>query len=304
MSPPKFEEVVVTLPRTLYSHLFGILASSVLFGIITVQTFRYYNKFPRDMLSTRFVVGLLWFMQALEIGIASHGIYDVLITSQTNIEVLVIEPWYRSYFGTHTTVSAVIVQLFFLWRYWSVSRNLPITILLTLLVAFTLGFAIFLVVRSYQFSDSALTTLEAEVWASTLWLSFSAVADAMLAIALAVEMRKQPEREPSNLLRTDSLLNQLALYGVATGAVTASAVIAELFLCSVVHIYEGLILIGLPLGSLYIATFLANLHTRSYLRATGGLESLELTSTAITPQRLQQTTDIIVSSIMVLKHDD
>ncbi|KAF8306810.1 hypothetical protein DL93DRAFT_163791 [Clavulina sp. PMI_390] len=301
MDQQTLQSIVATIAPTLYSQLFGIFIGSILLGIITVQAMLYYQKFPRDPRSTRWVVGLLWFMQAFEIGISSRGTYEVLITSQKDFNKIAIQPWYRSYFATHTTVSGFTVQMFFLWRYWSVSRNLPVTLLLSVLVAFTLAFALYIVVRSYQFPQSTLFTLEAELWPSKLWLSFSAAADAMLALALVVEMRKQH----TGYSRTDSMLNRLAIYGIATGGVTATAVIAELFMSLVAHHEEGLLLMGLPLGGVYIATFLANLHTRSALRTIMNPESIELTSA---PPRtygghLPPTTSVTVTSVVVFQRD-
>ncbi|KAF8306815.1 hypothetical protein DL93DRAFT_2232437 [Clavulina sp. PMI_390] len=312
------------LTTTLYSQLFGILIGSILLGIITVQAMLYYQKFPRDPRSTRWVVGLLWFMQAFEIGVSSRGVYEINITGQKNLKVLAVQPWYRSYFATHTTVAGFIVQLFFLSRYWSVSRNVHVTISLSLLVATTLGEIVFhcysalatltkntqagflrhavSVIRSYQFPHSPSATLAGELVASKFWLCFSATADLMLAAALAIEMR----RHHTGYSRTDSTLNRLAIYGVATGAVTATAVFAEIFMTLVAHHYEGFVLIGFPLGGLYITTFLANLHTRSALRTIIGSESYELSATAprtFGPPR-NTNTNVTVTSVIVLQRDE
>ncbi|KAF8306814.1 hypothetical protein DL93DRAFT_2088418 [Clavulina sp. PMI_390] len=70
---------------------------------------------------------------------------------------------------------------------------------------------------------------------------FQAAADVMLAAASTVEMRRQHTGYSS----TDSMLNRLAVYGVATGGVTATVVMAELFMTFVAHHYEGFTLIVL-----------------------------------------------------------
>ncbi|KAF8308671.1 hypothetical protein DL93DRAFT_2170906 [Clavulina sp. PMI_390] len=275
---------------------------SSLWGIITVQVMMYYQKFPRDPRATRWVVGLLWFMQAFDIGISSRGVYEILIQGQNDLEVLAILPWYRSYFAAHTTIAGFIVQFFFLWRYWSVSKNLYITTSLSLLVATTLAFAIFSAVRSSQFPHSALATLAGSMFASKLWLCFSATTDLMLAAALAIEMR----RHHTGYSRTDSTLNRLAIYGVATGGVTATAVFAEIFMTLVANHYEGFVLIGIPLGGLYITTFLANLHTRSALRNIISPESYQLSATAPRTFGANRTThtNVTVTSVVVLQRDE
>ncbi|KAF8306816.1 hypothetical protein DL93DRAFT_2101496 [Clavulina sp. PMI_390] len=187
---------------------------------------------------------------------------------------------YRSYFATHTSIAGFIVQLFFLSRYWFEYAGLFNPSVRTI----------------------SLATLEGELLASKLWFCFSAVTDVMLAAALAIEMRRQH----TGYSRTDSMLNRLALYGIATGGVTAAAVVAAVFMTLVAHHYEGFDLIGFPLGGLYITTFLANLHTRSALRTIIHSESLELSATAPhtfgTPR--PTNTGVLVASIVIFRRDD
>ncbi|KAF8309520.1 hypothetical protein DL93DRAFT_1760412 [Clavulina sp. PMI_390] len=86
--------------------------------------------------------------------------------------------------------------------------------------------------------------------------------DIILAVALAIEMRNRTGYSK----KTDSVLNRVAVYGVATGAVTATLVSVQLLLYVAWNLYEDLIFFGMPYGGVYIATFLANLHTRSSLK--------------------------------------
>ncbi|KAF8294529.1 hypothetical protein DL93DRAFT_2173976 [Clavulina sp. PMI_390] len=258
----------------LYNELCGILLASTLFGIFTVQSMLYYQRFPRDPPNSRWL-------------------NDLDPTSK--------QPWYRSYYVTHAPVVGFAVHLFFLSRYWSVSRNAPVTMLLGALALSTFGSALYVVFRSYQLS-SAIAVFQEELSASKLWLSFSAATDVTLAAALAVEMRRQHTG-------TDSVLNRLAIYGIATGGVTATVVVVELFMTLVAHRYEGFTLIVSPLGSLYITTFLAGLHTRWTLRTFIQPGSIELSTNVprtfgAPPQNMAVTTTSVIlwSDVHILSH--
>ncbi|KAF8319300.1 hypothetical protein DL93DRAFT_2225243 [Clavulina sp. PMI_390] len=265
MYPPYLATVKAdwSVPLTLASVLFGIWAAALLFGIITVQTYFYYKRFMRDPWYTRWLVGVLWILQGIEVGISSRASYgNLVVLPQDGFIALLKEPWYRSYCGTHGVVVAFAVQSFFLLRYWSVSRNLFVTIPLSLSVLLDFAFGVYCVWRSYRTPQSSIAALESQGWAFTVWLALAAASDVILAISLAFEMRKRRTGHH----RTDSVLNRLALYGVATGAITATVVIILLFLFVVADRVEIFLLFVIPLGAVYIVTLLSNLHLRISLR--------------------------------------
>ncbi|KAF8318117.1 hypothetical protein DL93DRAFT_2225869 [Clavulina sp. PMI_390] len=176
--------------RVLASYLFGLWSSTFLFGVITVQTFLYYKKYPKDTFYSRGLVGLLWMMQGAEAGITSYGVYTTLMSNAGLLQLL-IQPWHLSYYGTHGVLVAVMVQAFFISRYWSVSRNIFITILLTALATCALGLGFYVTIVSYLSPQSSFQTLAAVHGVLTAWLSFAAFVDIMIAAALAFEMKKR-----------------------------------------------------------------------------------------------------------------
>ncbi|KAF8309519.1 hypothetical protein DL93DRAFT_2230900 [Clavulina sp. PMI_390] len=283
--------------RILASYLFGLWSSAFLLGVITVQTYRYYQKFYNDPRPVRWLVAMLWMMQCLELGISSRGVYRSLVPHGiSGLFALLEQPWYQSYFGTHGVLVAMMVQTFFLTRFWTISRNLPVTISLVVLVTAALGLGLYIMVRSYMFPNSALETLNAESTAAVIaWLSFAAGADIILAVALALELRNLH----TGYSKTDSVLNRVAVYGVATGAVTATLVSIQLLMYAVWNLFEDLIFFGLPLGGVYIATFLANLHTRSSLQRI----ATRTVSDGIELASRRQPTHVTVTSTVVFRRD-
>ncbi|KAF8309516.1 hypothetical protein DL93DRAFT_2085632 [Clavulina sp. PMI_390] len=251
------------------------------------------NTDPRHV---RGLVTLLWIMQGLEIGISARGAYQALVPKEGLLS-LIAQPWYQSYFGTHGVLVAIMVQVFFLTRYWSFSHNIPVTVGVVLLVTAALGLGLYIVIRSYTSPESSIQTLNAESNAVTAWLTFAATADIVLAISLALDIRKRR----TGYYKTDSVLKRVALYGAATGAVTATLVTIQLLIFTAGHMFEDIVFFGLPLGGVYIATFLANLHTRSSLQKLASQhhsERFELSG------RQQQSTQVMITSVVVLKHDE
>ncbi|KAF8321583.1 hypothetical protein DL93DRAFT_2072324 [Clavulina sp. PMI_390] len=122
-------------------------------------------------------------------------------------------------------------------------------------------------------------------------MTITALTDVLLASVLAFEMRKRRTGHS----RTNSILNRLILYVVATGAISASLVIVMLFLFTIANIIESVLLFALPLGAIYITTLLANLHLRSSLRT-----ALEVPSKLEAPRRRQTTSQISIVETFVL----
>ncbi|KAF8334920.1 uncharacterized protein EI90DRAFT_3048892 [Cantharellus anzutake] len=46
--------------------LSGLVLQTILFGIITVQAFLYYHRFPQDHILLKSTVGFLWLVQVFE----------------------------------------------------------------------------------------------------------------------------------------------------------------------------------------------------------------------------------------------
>ncbi|KAF8319299.1 hypothetical protein DL93DRAFT_2164517 [Clavulina sp. PMI_390] len=176
-------------------------------------------------------------------------------------------------------------------------QSLPQSARYSSFVVLDFGFGLYTVVRSYLTPESSTATVQAQGWDMGVWLAMAAAADILLAMSLAFEMRKRR----TGHFKTDSVLNRLALYGVATGAVTAILVIILLFLFVVADIVEILLLFALPLGGVYIVTLLSNLHLRSSLRsALGTSRDFELrhrrNPTSLSQYPKAQTTIVIIRS--------
>ncbi|KAF8318118.1 hypothetical protein DL93DRAFT_2153865 [Clavulina sp. PMI_390] len=174
-----------------------------------------------------------------------------------------------------------------------------------LLMTCALGLGLDITIRSYMTLESSFQTLYAVDEVLKVWLSFASATDILIAASLAFEMRKRH----TGLSKTDTVLNRIALYGAATGAVTATVVTTQLLLFTVGGMFEPIIFFGMyieivskwlnvyPLGGIYITTFLANLHTRSSLRvlASQPQGAIELSNMPTSHAQFQVTVMTAVS---------
>ncbi|KAF8319966.1 hypothetical protein DL93DRAFT_1913743 [Clavulina sp. PMI_390] len=179
MAPTIFDRVYGTA-------FVGTFISSLLLGVISVQTYLYFQRYGKDPLATKIVVGLLWAMQAMQVAVSTRAIYHYLISSLLDPWALAVQTWEFSYYGTHLVLTSAIVQTFFLYRLWSISRQRVLVVVNGILILGSLVSA----VRSYLYQLSTNTHAH-ESWSVNAWLGLAALADTSIAVSLVIVLRSQ-----------------------------------------------------------------------------------------------------------------
>ncbi|KAF8310900.1 uncharacterized protein EI90DRAFT_3098792 [Cantharellus anzutake] len=93
------------------------------------------------------------------------------------------------------------------------------------------------------------------------WLTLEAAAD--LVIALSVSYFLQTRR--TGVLQTDTVLRKLTIYAINTGLLTSILALVVMFVFALYGLHFVHMIFILPLGGVYTASLLANLHSRSRL---------------------------------------
>ncbi|KAJ6527894.1 hypothetical protein DFH09DRAFT_1186385 [Mycena vulgaris] len=174
-------------------------------------------------------------------------------------------------FSFTTAVTAILVQSFLVVRYWGLTRNILVTLLIFFLsiVAFGGGFASGIIVAMFPaFKERKKVKIPGMIWLVT-----EAVADLSIAAALLWELRKA---RPT-LAETRSVLDRLVVSTIRTGTATATLAVATVIaylLKEETTISTG---IAYTLGRVYVLSMLANLNIRwsgkSASMASGGASS-------------------------------
>ncbi|RDB15309.1 hypothetical protein Hypma_004730 [Hypsizygus marmoreus] len=250
-----------------YSLMFGPVKigyslATFLFGLVTAQTYVYYQDFTDDPLPLKLLVAVVW---------ATHLTHQISMSH--------CEHWYLvKFFGFPTSLvrkapstTAIVVEssalisflvpAFFTYRLWMSSKR-PIQ---TTLLAF------FLTARLITMTVLGVFTAHASSFVASFsnsralivfcWICGAAV-DVSLTIALCYDLHI---RQRSTMYRTARIIDRLKTWCIATGMATSTAatVMAICFCVLDNNLWVGILFI---LPGLFSNSLLASLNLRRSLR--------------------------------------
>ncbi|KAJ7614795.1 hypothetical protein FB45DRAFT_248155 [Roridomyces roridus] len=224
-----------------------------LYGALSMQTFSYFQKFPKDSVTS------LWFLETLQLIFIGHVLYFWLITNYNNPAALVDSIWCIGILVTNLIV--LIVELFFTYRVYILSgRNWILSGIIVLLAFSYFGFQIVGKVRMFQLKKTSLF-FEFQ-WIASAGLASASVADILIAGSLCYYLAKSR----TGLRRTDSIVNQLILYAISTGLLTSIVVLIDM-ICFLI-MPKNLIHLSFNIlcGKLYTNSMLSSLSFRDNIR--------------------------------------
>ncbi|KAF8647315.1 hypothetical protein AX16_006777 [Volvariella volvacea WC 439] len=103
--------------------LIGIILAAALYGIYTAQVWSYYNKYSKDNVWLKSLVGGLWVMLTAQFAINIHMIYVYLIRYFGDRNRLTIATWDFLIYLVFVSVAAIIVQGYFARRLFLFARH-------------------------------------------------------------------------------------------------------------------------------------------------------------------------------------
>ncbi|KAJ7908510.1 hypothetical protein B0H13DRAFT_2331379 [Mycena leptocephala] len=227
--------------------LVGTWANSVLYTIEIIQAAYYYRHFKHD-----------------------HWMLKLLVSSAIAIDSVSMIANYSAPepLNVFTTgVVTALAQSFLTARYWLLTKNKCITLILFFFIAVAAGgaFASGAILAIFpQYKDRRKAVIP-----GIIWLVTEAVTDVSIALALLLQLRKVK----SSFKETRSLLNRLATQTIQTG--TAGATIALVVLVAFLANEESNVPtgIGYCVSRVYCITMLANLNSRGRTWSGNGTSS-------------------------------
>ncbi|KAF8310602.1 hypothetical protein DL93DRAFT_2230225 [Clavulina sp. PMI_390] len=253
------------------SFLIGVVLSSILFGAVSVQAKLYLKRFPNDSWVVKAMVIFLWLAQLVEVGIASGAVYGQTDAYRQHAETSrfvresqrgTIE-WETQYWSTHLIITAFVVQSFFAYRLWALSRHWMYTGVMGVLILVNIGLGIVEVKNNYVRAPNGGALDSPHHFQRIIALTtLSAVTDLALAVGVVLTLRKQR----TGFLQTDRVVNWIILYGIASGMATTVFAIAIL-IATLIGDGDNIVGAGVPFGGVYIASTFAHLHSRTALRS-------------------------------------
>ncbi|KAF8313888.1 hypothetical protein DL93DRAFT_2097604 [Clavulina sp. PMI_390] len=261
--------------------LVGIVITSMLFGIITVQAYTHFQNFPRDSVYVKAMIIFLWYVtehlgcpsQDLVLTFAqpqgsykplnsTKAMYWYLVSNFGNSFLLIRAIWEGTTYQTISTVASFTTQSFFAYRVYQLSRNILLGAFLELLVLGQCTLGALTAFKAYyygNFSDIAAH----EKSLVLAWLAAEAISDTAIALSLVLLLRRQKK----GFDKTDTMINSLMIYSISTGTVTSFVAIVTCVIFAIWEFHFLVLALAPSLGALYTVTLLANLHSRTKIRA-------------------------------------
>ncbi|KAG2741399.1 hypothetical protein P692DRAFT_20752567 [Suillus brevipes Sb2] len=269
--------------------LCGSLASMSLYGVICMQTFRYWQTYEDDGKIIKCLVAFIWILETAHTVLTIYTIEFYLIMHFDDATRLEYSVWCVNF--CHISILFIIgyaVNLFFIWRVLQLSQKRWIAICFVIFATIRCAiglenctFGQVLHVFHDMTTDFNSNSLIYIVWGTfrdkvyqTMVVGWviSAVVDSAIAFILCLNLRKR--RTGMNRqgiispTLTDNILNQLLLYSINTGAVTSFC--AVLVIITFLTLPTTLAFIGFVQvqSKFYAISLLASLNNREKLRIT------------------------------------
>ncbi|KAJ7843269.1 hypothetical protein B0H13DRAFT_1449633, partial [Mycena leptocephala] len=210
------------LNLTLGALYVGVLASTFLFGIATLQTYTYYIKYPKDRLIFKWLVGALWVVDTFHGVCIAHAAYHYAITNYLNPAAFLFSVWSLDLGTIVTAVISCTCQAFFTSRVWILGRNYIVTGICALLCAVRLGLSIATTYGSFH----VVGILEYEVqyaWSIRAGLSIATAGDIVIASAMVYYL----SRNRTGFAKTDQIISRLLTFTVETCLVTSTVTVID-----------------------------------------------------------------------------
>ncbi|KAM6501366.1 hypothetical protein JOM56_004380 [Amanita muscaria] len=251
--------------------LIGILLDYFLFGVLTMQTFIYYQSFPDDKLYAKLLVYSSYFIELVQVACAAANIdfwFGAGFGNLDHLNSVHLSPFDTPLIGS---LVAFIVQLFFCYRIWVLrmsDRKLYIfmcgligLISVMQLVGGVAGSVIAYNGKTFQSISTSQPALVLEV----IWLFGEALADVLIAGTMTYLLLGSVH-DSEKYVRYPTVANRIVRLIVQTNSLTAGMAVIALVLRMA---FPGKVYFVLPtfmLGKLYSNTLLATFNHRLFLR--------------------------------------
>ncbi|KAJ6571731.1 hypothetical protein B0H19DRAFT_1255670 [Mycena capillaripes] len=247
------------------SQLIGSLLNFYLFGVLSVQIYVYRVCFPKDKVSTKYMVYLIFFFMALSTCLNAADVYFWYASGFGNLiqfSQAHISPFYTPIGGS---ILALIIQLFFCYRIWIIKKSaLPLSIAIAIISVIQaiggLGGGIKAYVAANQDHDELRTVL--------MWLIGDAVADVMIAGAMTVLLT---QASGAHHRQTNDLVKRIVRLIIETNALSASVAIIGLILFAGVPGTNYFVCPTMVLPGIYANTLLVTFNNRAFAQGAPNL---------------------------------
>lgn len=250
------------LTETLGAVLIGSAFAAALTGVVGTQTLYYFQSYPDDKPSLKFMVAAVWFLDLLHTITVFAADWSWLIDHFNDMGVVNRIPWSLGVTVVLTAMVTVIVHFFFAYRIFCLSRG----------NWFVVGPIVALAVTRLAFASASCAEMmihptfaefvKKAAWVFTMGLVTSTILDVVITSCLLWYL----DHARTGFAGMDQIVNTLCLYAIENGLLTSVAIVTSLGCWLGMKQNLVFLAIHFALSKLYANSLLATLNSRKYIR--------------------------------------
>ncbi|KIJ53443.1 hypothetical protein M422DRAFT_775550 [Sphaerobolus stellatus SS14] len=267
-----------SLDNTLGALLIGLVVSTALFGLTSMQVWIYFNTYFNDPRFLKLVVGVLWILDLTHTVLITHAAYHFFINNFGNVAGLAKGEWSIIIEVAVTTMMTLLVQCFFAFRLYRLSHgNWVLVGCIFVLAMGHVALGTLSVVRLFQIRLFSRVPEISDILSATLIVM--AVNDALITLSLCYYLQKAQKKSKKH-----DAVRLLTIYTIETGGLISVVVIINAVFALVMPSNWIFIGIEFVLAKLYSNSLLTILNSRASIRSKFG----DMFSNSRTPGGSQQ----------------
>ncbi|KAJ3796157.1 hypothetical protein GGU11DRAFT_156191 [Lentinula aff. detonsa] len=256
--------VEITIDNSLGALFIGLIIASVLNGVTYSQAWFYFSAQSREHSDPQWLkltVVTVVSIDLLHQLFTSQWLYYYCVTNFSNEAALNTIPWSYYGMGVPMGVNTIIVQTFYIWRVWKLSKSLILPGVLWSVCLAQFGLLLYYVYRVSGLTSAAeFSTVMGPYAIATN--GTGTAADILIAAAMVYLL----QQARSSIKRTNNVLRSVTIFTVTTGILTS---VCAIFVLAMAAAYPGTnieVTFYFILARLYSNSFLATLNVRDHMR--------------------------------------
>jgi len=250
----------VNIPLLEGPLVLGYMWSYMLYGILIVQMYLYWINFPKDQVGIKIYVWFMFLLETIFTIFTTIAAWDQFGANWGDPQSLLVIDWSWEPLPSLNGLIAMMVQSFYIWRIFNLTRNVYIAILIECVslmqcvMAWYFGITVSLEGRGVDKLFGLTSIISA-------WLVGAAVCDVLITVVIVFVLSRANKR--TKFKQTTDAITRLIRFTVETGLITSFAAVVELILWLTTQHYNIHFIGFLVLGKLYSNALVATLNSRA-----------------------------------------
>ncbi|KAF8508407.1 hypothetical protein JB92DRAFT_638881 [Gautieria morchelliformis] len=237
--------------------MIGVFLNCILYGVLIVQTFLYFQTYKKDAASFRLFVVYLFILETINTACDMILLYEPLIIQFGQPHAEMFFPIMLAASPVLTVAMSTPIQIFTAWRISVIARSRPMAIVICILAVMSFAGGIWTTIRV---ADYRLLSRKPDLNESALlWFISSGLADMLITGSLIFSLSRRRTGHES----TDISINRIIRLTIQTGAVTMIFALIDLMTFLISPTTAINFVWDFALSKLYTNALLSTLNARS-----------------------------------------